>query len=79
MSDADAIALTRACDVVDLHLDTFIWARVFGYDPLVRHGQGLFGRRFYSRFLSCFLFCRQGTVQCRRSGCRFRKRCHNRV
>ncbi len=47
-SDADAVALTRSCDVIDLHLDTFIWPRILGYDPLVRHGAGVFGRRFYS-------------------------------
>jgi membrane dipeptidase len=43
----EAIDLYRRCDVVDLHVDTFIWTRLFGYDLLRRHGRGLFGARFY--------------------------------
>src|SRR5690349_2219539 len=43
---AEAAALTRASDVVDLHLDTFIWCRVVGYDVFARHAGGPFGRRF---------------------------------
>jgi membrane dipeptidase len=42
----DAAALVHACDVIDLHLDTFIWPRVVGYDPLARHAGGPFGRRY---------------------------------
>jgi membrane dipeptidase len=42
----EAVQLTRACDVVDLHLDTFIWSRIVGYDLLARHRGGPFGRRF---------------------------------
>ena len=42
----EAVALTRAADVVDLHLDTFIWTRTAGYDVLARHDGGPFGRRF---------------------------------
>jgi len=42
-----AIDLYLACDVIDLHIDTFIWARVFGYDLARRHGTGLLGARFY--------------------------------
>lgn len=33
------------CDVVDLHLDTFIWKRILGYDLTKRHGRGLLGAR----------------------------------
>ncbi len=42
----EAVQLARDADVVDLHLDTFIWSRTVGYDVLVRHGGGPFGRRF---------------------------------
>ncbi len=43
----EALALYRHSDVVDLHVDTFIWTRIFGYDLLRRHGRGLLGARFY--------------------------------
>lgn len=43
---AEAVALAHASDVVDLHLDTFIWARVLGYDVRRHHAGGPFGRRF---------------------------------
>lgn len=42
----EAVELTRACDVIDLHLDTFIWCRTVGYDVFARHAGGPFGRRF---------------------------------
>ena len=42
----EAVELCRAADVVDLHLDTFIWSRIVGYDLFARHGGGPFGRRF---------------------------------
>jgi len=42
----EAIDLYVACDVIDLHVDSFIWAR-FGYDLTQRHGSGAFGARFY--------------------------------
>ena len=44
-----AIELIRGTDVIDLHLDTFIWPRVFelgGYDMLRRHGPGITRGRF---------------------------------
>jgi len=44
-----AIELYGESDVIDLHVDTFIWTRVFGYDLLRRHGRGLFDARFYSQ------------------------------
>jgi membrane dipeptidase len=37
-----ARALVRASEVIDLHLDTFIWTRMFGYDLRKRHGAGPF-------------------------------------
>jgi membrane dipeptidase len=45
----EAIELYSAAEVVDLHVDSFIWSRVFGYDILKRHGQGLLGGRGYSQ------------------------------
>lgn len=43
----EACELVAASDVVDLHLDLFIWNRVFGYDMAAEHGAGLFDARFY--------------------------------
>jgi len=45
----EAIELYLASDVIDLHIDSFIWQRVFGYELRRRHGLGLFGGRFYSQ------------------------------
>jgi membrane dipeptidase len=42
----EAVELCRGADVVDLHLDTFIWSRIVGYDVFARHAGGPFGRRF---------------------------------
>jgi membrane dipeptidase len=42
-----AAALYANSDVIDLHVDTFIWNRVFGYDLLKKHGAGPFGARFW--------------------------------
>jgi len=51
---AAALGISRAAvdlyidsEVIDLHLDTFIWQRVFGYDLGKRHGKGIWGGRFY--------------------------------
>ncbi len=44
-----AVDLYLASDVLDLHVDSFIWDRVFGYDLTRRHGHGLLGARFYSQ------------------------------
>lgn len=44
-----ARALVAASEVVDLHVDTFIWTRMFGYDLRKRHGSGLFGGCFMSQ------------------------------
>jgi membrane dipeptidase len=45
----EAVELYLASDVLDLHVDSFIWWRVFGYDPRKRHGRGAFGARFYGQ------------------------------
>jgi membrane dipeptidase len=45
----EAVELYLASDVIDLHLDSFIWTRMLGYDLRKRHGNGLFGARFYSQ------------------------------
>ena len=44
---ADAAALIAASDVVDLHLDTFIPPRLWGYDLTKRHGPGLLRGHFF--------------------------------
>jgi len=43
----EAAEIYLAGDVVDLHIDTFIWTRIFGYDLTRRHGRGIFDARFY--------------------------------
>ena len=43
----EALALYRTCDVVDLHIDSFIWTRLFGYRLNSRHEQGWLGRHIY--------------------------------
>ena len=45
----EAIELYLQSDVIDLHVDSFIWTRVFGYDLSRRHGAGLLGGRYYSQ------------------------------
>ena len=44
----EAVRLYLASDVLDLHLDSFIWNRILRWDLRKRHGGGLFGSRFYS-------------------------------
>ena len=41
-----AVDLYLGSDVLDLHLDTFIWTRIFGYDLTKRHGSGPTGGHF---------------------------------
>ncbi len=36
-------------DVVDAHIESFVWTRVLGYDLAARHGRGRFGGRLYSQ------------------------------
>lgn len=45
----EAVELYLASDVIDLHVDSFIWTRVFGYQLGRRHGRGLLGARYYSQ------------------------------
>ncbi len=45
----EAAELYLSSDVLDLHIDSFIWNRIFGYDLSRRHGHGLFGACFYSQ------------------------------
>jgi membrane dipeptidase len=42
----EAVDLYAAAEVIDLHVDSFIWKRIFGYDLGRRHGHGPFGARF---------------------------------
>src|SRR5262245_35651893 len=43
----EAVQLARRCDVIDLHLDTFIPTRLWSYDPFRRHAGGPLGRFFF--------------------------------
>ncbi|HEY4175715.1 MAG TPA: membrane dipeptidase [Kofleriaceae bacterium] len=45
----EAVEVYLASDVIDLHVDSFIWSRVFGYDLTKRHGHGLLRARVYSQ------------------------------
>ena len=45
----EAVEIYLASDVIDLHIDSFIWSRIFGYDLRRRHGRGLLGARLYSQ------------------------------
>lgn len=45
----EAAEIYLASDVIDLHVDSFIWTRVYGYDLRKRHGRGLLGGRYYSQ------------------------------
>jgi len=43
----EAVELYLDSDVFDLHLDSFIWDRIFGYDLLRRHDHAPLGRHFF--------------------------------
>ena len=43
----EAVELCRDSELVDLHIDTFIPPRLWGYDPLKRHRRALLGRSFF--------------------------------
>jgi membrane dipeptidase len=43
----EAVELFRSSNAIDLHLDSFIWHRIFGYDLNRAHRGGLFGRSFF--------------------------------
>ena len=47
--DASTTALTlcREIEIIDLHIDTFIPHRLWGYNPLISHNGGPFGRHFF--------------------------------
>jgi membrane dipeptidase len=45
----EAAALFAESEVIDLHVDTFIWHRIFGYRLDTRHGPGFLGARYYSQ------------------------------
>lgn len=45
----DAIDLFLASEVIDLHNESFVWSRVFGYDLHARHRHGLPGRRWWGQ------------------------------
>lgn len=45
----EAVEVLLQSDVIDLHVDSFIWTRVLGYDLRRRHGRGLLGARYYSQ------------------------------
>ena len=48
ISDA-AFELVQRAEIVDLHLDSFISTRLWGYDLLRRHGNGPLGGRFFGQ------------------------------
>jgi membrane dipeptidase len=44
----EAVEVYLGCESIDLHIDTYIWNRIFRWDLRRRHGGGLLGARFYS-------------------------------
>lgn len=46
----EAVALCRGADFLDLHLDTFIPPRLWGYDIFAHHRGGPLGRHFFGHF-----------------------------
>ncbi|HEX3393053.1 MAG TPA: membrane dipeptidase [Acidimicrobiales bacterium] len=45
----EAVELYAASEVVDAHVESFVWTRLIGYDLGHRHGAGLLGGCFYSQ------------------------------
>lgn len=45
----EAIDVYLSSDVIDLHVETFVPARLVGYDILKRHGRGPFGARLFGQ------------------------------
>ena len=45
----EAVELYSGSEMFDLHVESFIWTRLFGYRLDKRHGRGLFGGHFYSQ------------------------------
>jgi len=46
---SEAVELYLASEVIDLHVDSFIWTRLFGYDLHRRHRHGALGRHVYGQ------------------------------
>ncbi|MBM75622.1 MAG: hypothetical protein CMK59_09490 [Proteobacteria bacterium] len=44
----EAVLLCRDSDFIDLHIDTFIPARLWGYNPLKKNKNWILGRHFFS-------------------------------
>ena len=44
-----AVDLYLDSDVIDLHVDTFLWTRFFRYDLARRHGRGILNARVYGQ------------------------------
>jgi membrane dipeptidase len=44
-----ALALYRDCEVVDMHVETFVWTRIFRYDLTAAHGPGLLRARWFGQ------------------------------
>ncbi|NUO51745.1 MAG: hypothetical protein HOV80_23075 [Polyangiaceae bacterium] len=45
----EAVDVYLDADVIDLHIDSFIWTRIWGYDLTERHDRGLLSASFYSQ------------------------------
>src|SRR5688572_10798930 len=45
----EAVDIYLASDVIDLHIETYIWQRILGYDMRKRHGRGPLGARFFGQ------------------------------
>ncbi|MCA1844765.1 MAG: dipeptidase [Actinobacteria bacterium] len=45
----EAVELYLAAEVVDLHVESFLWTRVFGYDLSTAHGEGVLRARWWSQ------------------------------
>jgi len=43
----EAVDLFRSADAIDLHIESFVWHRVFGYDLNRAHRGGFLGRSFF--------------------------------
>ncbi len=62
-----AIETARAVGLCDLHIDTLIPPRLWGYDPRQAHGPGLLGGRFFGhldlpRLLACGVSAAQWSI-----------------
>ena len=44
-----AADLYRSCEVVDLHVETFVWTRIFGYNLATTHGVGPLRARYFGQ------------------------------